>query len=171
MVKYIVDHTNVHLIGSDVDEIIIGSKECETKVFERINQKHMKYVSTISLMNNYLYMKLSEQYPDLHPKVVIIGDGLAPNEHTLGIGMTGMSSTKSVYKYEIRMYDDELALSFRKFQEFDRIFMMSCEVYRAYVNKYPTFCSKALEEYEKEYFDKRSICQYQSDYDLSFIYN
>ncbi len=158
MVKYIVDHTNAYKIGTDVDEIVIGNKGCQTSVWDMIDARYKKYVSTIDVIENHLLTECLKTM-NFYPKIILISDNL--DLEYLGL--------EAKYKYEL--LDDCGYTFYNSGISGAGTFIMSIEMYRKYYHLYPEKCSQALAEHEKLYYKKEELYQYQSDYDIKIEYS
>ncbi len=158
MVKYIVHNTGP--IGSDVDEIIIGDGTANDIDPNKI--KYKKYVSMLNSRGSYVYTDgyPRSEFPGL--RIIQLYD-----YHAIGCLTFGNNDDRKYFKYHL--FSGKLPNNMFKLVELPYIYMISLDLYKKYVDSYPKFCSKALEEHEKEYFDKTVFMSF-AEYNLSFIY-
>ncbi len=159
MVKYMIHNNDP--IESDVDEIIVGNSSNGDVNADGIRYK--KYVSTVDARTTYVFVN---EYPRSEfPNLKIVQ--LCASYRVCSF-VFGNQEDRKHLKYHL--FYDQAADNISKFAELGYTYMLSLEGYRKYHESYPIFCSLALEEHEKEYFDKAVFLSF-FDYDLSFRHN
>ncbi len=162
MVKYIVH--NDDSIGSDVDEIIVGDINKGANIIDFDTIKYKKYISTVDVRVDGVSMTCCRYQSYTRLKVIRIYDFYGVCNHVFG-----KLEHRRRFKYHIYVANRN-DTTIEHFIHTPHLYMLDLDVYKKHVDNYPAFCSKALKEYEKEYFDKTGFLSF-ADYDSEFIYN
>ncbi len=162
MVKYIVHNNDP--ICSNVDEITLGNPKINPNDIEFDTFKYKKYITEADVRAVYFSMKDVDENQTPSLKIIHISTLFHVSDDVFGL-------PKFRKRYKYCLHDSLSCNDLMNHIKSDHRFMLSLDTYKKYVDRYPVFCSESLKEYELEYFNKGLMYQYQSDYDLSFIYN
>ncbi len=168
--KYTVDLESLDEVKDDVDEIVFGKKgSFGTWNNEIKNWKYKKYITTLDVTMNHLYTKSFEKNEVPNLKILHCHIHYCVNFELIGSGNYKLlfNHCDCPQCFEVALLERTNSYNMINLKTYQKISLLreTCVDH-----KDMKLCNIALDNYEREYFDKRLFLKGSSDFDIHLFY-